>query len=66
MKTALSDKPWAWQVFVRREKSGRPYTIYSTYDNIKQATATVNAIRGTPLEVKLVPLYAMKVDEDLT
>ena len=61
----LADKPWAWQVFVRRIDSGKPYVMYSTYDNIKAATATVNSIRGAPLEVKLVPLYPAISQEDL-
>lgn len=59
----LSDKPAAWQVLVRRTNSLKAFTLYSTYDSLKQATA--KAIEGDPIEVKLVPLYPATTNEDL-
>lgn len=59
----LSEKAGAWQVFVRR--AGTQWALYSTYDKLKQAQKTVDAIKGPPLEVKLVPLYPMITNGEL-
>jgi len=65
VKIALSDKPWAWQVFVRRLESGKMFVLYSTYETEKSALRTLRAIQGPPLECKLVPLYPQITNEDL-
>jgi len=65
VKIALSDKPVAWQLFVRRLSDGKAYHFYSTYDSHKQALATLKAVEGPPLECKLIPLYRELTNEDL-
>ena len=61
----LSEKAGAWQVFVRRAGDGRRWALYTTYDSEKQAEKTMRAIKGPPLEVKVVPLYPMITNGEL-
>lgn len=65
MKNFLGDKAAAWQVLVRRTNSLKAFALYSTYDSLKQAKATVKAIEGDPIEARLVPLYPAITNEDL-
>ena len=66
MKTAfLSSKPLAWRLMVRRTVPATTWALYSTYDSLKAANATVKAITGYPLETELIPLYPMLTNEEL-
>jgi hypothetical protein len=63
--TFLSEKPLAWRLMVRRTVPPTTWALYSTYDSLKAANATVKAVAGYPLETKLIPLYPMLTNEDL-
>ena len=65
MKAALfSENALAWRLMVRRIEPVTKWNLYSTYDSLKAANATVKAVKGYPLETKLIPLYPMLTTEE--
>ena len=58
----ISDNALAWRLMVRRVDPETKWNLYSTYDSLKAANATVKAIKGYPLETKLIPLYQVLIN----
>lgn len=65
MQVFINPVPLAWRVMVRKIEDSRPFVLYSTYDNLKQAERAVKVISGPPLECRLIPLYPAITNEDL-
>ena len=54
----IAKEPSAWELRVRRaDTEWRRYSIYESY---KQALDTMKRVEGPPLELKIVPLYAVE------
>ena len=58
----ISDNALAWRLMVRRVDPETKWNLYSTYDLLKAANATAKAIKGYPLETKLIPLYQVLIN----
>ena len=58
MSKIIPGEPSAWELRVRR--SDTEWVRYSIYENYEHAANTMKRVEGPPLELKIVPLYAME------
>lgn len=63
----LSDLPSAWELWVRYSDESRhpnrEWKRYGLYETKARAKATMKRVEGPPLELKIVPLYAVEETE---
>ena len=52
------DEPSAWELWVSNPSKNQGWVRYQVYDSHKQAIAAFDRVKGPPLELKIVPLYA--------
>lgn len=58
MSKIIAGEPSAWELRVRRaDTEWRRYSIYEKYEH---AANTMKRVEGPPLELKIVPLYAVE------
>lgn len=61
MSKIIAGEPSAWELRVR--SANTEWLRYSVYEKYEQALATMKRVEGPPLELKIVPLYAVEETE---
>lgn len=64
MSQICDDEPHAWELQVRRSDS--EWRCYNIYDKKTRAESAMRQIKGPPLEIRIVPLYAAVSDSETT
>jgi hypothetical protein len=54
----VAGEPSAWELRVRRADT--EWVRYAVYENYEHAANTMKRVEGPPLELKIVPLYALE------
>jgi hypothetical protein len=52
--------PSAWELWVSRPDRNQGWVRYNIYSTHNQAEAAMKRVEGPPLELKIVPLYAVE------
>ena len=52
--------PSAWELWVSRPDKNQGWVRYNIYSTHNQAEAAMKRVEGPPLELKIVPLYAVE------
>ena len=61
MSKIIAGDPSAWEVRVRRiHPEVGEWKRYNIYETLERAQETVECTDGPPIEVKIVPLYAVE------
>ena len=55
--------PSAWELWVSLPDRNQGWVRYAIYETYKQAEAALKRVEGPPLELKIVPLYAVEETE---
>ena len=58
-----SQWPSAWELWVSRPDKNQGWVRYNVYETHAQAASALKRVEGPPLELKIVPLYAVEETE---